>query len=348
MLRKNNNETQTAIEETKKWNDDFLTSMETDNLPTTSVDTNSKHWKQNTRVALFKSPTAQRNEKFINEFLSDLNTKLANIPEDLRKLVLKDVELALKLGRNAEHINKLVDLVNNQDYMNSVADRLTASTMPSDQNDDSFLSPLYQFVDYIKQGPMSFIFGEAAGVNWQEHAGIPAGGPDICAGIIAGCAQGYLTHDNSPWDNTDPVYNRVLVEMNSNAGLSYREQLRTCMNADAVGSQLVNAMNGMSTNNTLLSACATQTSIWQQWQVTGSSLIPSSACPQYQNNFATLGQHCQSNLGAFLEGGKIAAIVVGGVVGLAALCLVAYFARKKCLEKNYGVGERLSLLLNRH
>ncbi len=182
----------------------------------------------------------------------------------------------------------------------------------------------------------------AAAQSYEPHQGSPAGGLDLCAGTILGCVQGYATPvvngTSQGWTTATPQYNRRVDTVGSDPSTSSREQLRTCMTLEKVYGLVVQALAHSAEGETQM--CFGKSTVWNGYQLssTTTALTPAQ-CQAYKDLFSFESQSCMSAVGAFLSGAKIAGIVIGAVVGAAALavlgcCLYTKYSKSTSDSKN--------------
>jgi len=115
----------------------------------------------------------------------------------------------------------------------------------------------------------------------------------------------------------------VLRKTVDDASISNYLQLRDCMSLGKVGGFVADAyQRGTGAKQT----CFAQATAWKGWQLSGQvTSLPQDQCFGYQNTFMAESSNCMSTVGAWLKGGEIAGIVIGGVAGAALLAFAAYY-----------------------
>ncbi|MDX1902350.1 MAG: hypothetical protein SFW66_10195 [Gammaproteobacteria bacterium] len=283
--------------------------------------------------------------EFVDDFITRLPTELAGKERDqlIKNIQEMCVNNESEILKNSEAFVALIE--------KDVEKESQKSFLPNLGNlESTALFPLLLAATSLTPFAAATAAANTAS-SWVLHEGQPAGGLDLCKGILFGCVQGYLTNGTSPWSAKMPQFNRVITHVGTDdAPLDAREQLRTCMDLTKTSKTLIDALNDMSlaTENIATptldnlsmnangdnSVCAAQSTMWKSLQVTSQAWgIPIDKCSSYQNEFAANSQTCMSWIGRIGQWFKVTGIVLGSILGLA-LCVGAFiYCKRKCEER---------------
>lgn len=302
------------------------------------------------RTSLFSMAESKSKESetstMLKEFIEDMKSRLPKeLPAKEREEIIRNIEETCKTHGEEilKHSQVLVEMMEKQSQ--EEAKKPTKSFLPHlGSLENAALLPLAIAAAAAAPAAAASTIATAAS-SYVVHEGVPAGGLDLCKGILLGCAQGYLTDGTAPWNINMPQFNRIVQQVGSgDAPWDARETLRKCMDVQKTGQTVIDSyanVSGETVANATMNAvnatapeavCAAESSHWQNWQLTSQVRnMPAGVCPNYQNLFAANSQTCMSSIGRLAEWGKVIGGVVGGVAAIA-LCCGAYFYCKKKLR----------------
>lgn len=297
-----------------------------------------------------KTVKAKKTEvDLLKEFLEDFKTRLPkDLSEHERAEIIKKVEeICFKHSDDIlKHSKLLVQML--EEETSKEEKKSQSSVLPHlGKLESAALLPLFLATGLLSPAAAAATTASMAS-SYVINDGIPAGGLDMCKGIIFGCAQGYLTDGIRPWNASLPQFNRIVQQAGSGeAAVSDREALRKCMDLKKTGQTVIDALNSnfeTITNSSIPEAvCSSESNIWHNWQLTSQVRnIPAAACPAYQNLFPATSQSCMSWTKSAAEWITIVGGIAGAVAGIA-LCVGAYrYCKRKCEDQKF-MNERLPL-----
>lgn len=261
------------------------------------------------------------------EFYENLKNEFSHLPPKKRdekissisREYYKNKELFDQVFYSLQAVKEIVGIANK--HFNSPQNYLPRTLVSPSPLKVLSLLALFMAVPAVAQQTTRF---------FAPHAGQAPGGEDLCSGALLGCAQGYTTEGNATFNSvSDSQYSRVLNSAHSDADSGAREQLRTCFDIDALGSLVVNSRNKVGTSQGL-QTCTASSTPWEGWVIdVTTTKIPQDQCFSLQNDISAALNKCKSITGAWLNGAKIAGIILGSVAALALIVAGSYFVYKK-------------------
>jgi hypothetical protein len=174
-----------------------------------------------------------------------------------------------------------------------------------------------------------------AAASYVSNTGIPAGGKDLCDGIMY-CLQGYLTDGNGTLVSQ---LNRVVQQANGGkASVGTLWQLTDCMTFNKASDALTSVLSQNPGGN-VTSDCVAISSQWQGYEVTSKvTKITTEACAAFQNNFESTSQSCMNTGRAIGLDIATTFIIIGGIAAIAGIavgvcCLTGKLNHSHCKPK---------------
>jgi hypothetical protein len=279
---------------------------------------------------------ASNPDQLIRDFIDKLSARISPTMPQAKKIAAL-TRIRRELLANRDHVE---DMINNSHlYFDLLTKPVRRSA--TDRNSPSFLRHIAQVLLSAKIPGATVLLSllPTVAASWTSHEGQPAGGADLCAGILFGCLQGDLSWDTQLWTLGMPRWVRRVDQVSKDADIPHYQTLRDCMSAGVMGNLAKSV--AADTNSTAMGYCSATSSPWQGWVTSGQlSGVPQQNCLTFQNAFQGTSSQCMSSWNALKNSAKDLGLIVGvpvGIVGgLALLALVGYYFKEKisqCCEK---------------
>ena len=280
----------------------------------------------------------------LDSFKKDLQKRIASLPAEIQDKVLMKVDGVL--SQFGHKLAKLFALPESQatliNSLSNIAESALKEIVTPTSKTSKITVPLLS-ISAAAHGlaPALALIAAASLVpaaaataaDLVINSGPPAGGTDLCSGIIFGCLQGYLTNGNHSWDFSMPQFSRNINQATSQSAEAAYLQLRDCITLDKMGDITIKALTATPPPTGALQTAAVATGIWNGYETSfQATSIPASATPAIEAADLALATSCQSLKGEVVELGKIIGGTVGAFVGLVIICAAGYYFKDKISE----------------